>query len=146
VNTPDCYDFFLFDSGENGFSGGGYLKLYDGDEIFAYITDELNDLVNITFHSMRGVGINEITDNEVNIFPNPAHANTNISFKLDQQSEVQVEVYSLVGALVYETPLHTQNSGEHTIQINTTSLEEGVYFVNLKINENIITKKITVIK
>jgi hypothetical protein len=141
-----CYDFFLYDSGGNGFVGGGYLKMYDGDDLLIYISDELEDVYNFTFHTMSGVGFDEITDQGINIYPNPAMTNTNVTYSLDQKSDVQVEIYSISGALVFESPVTSQNIGEQSFQINTTSLEEGVYFVNLKINENIITKKITVIK
>jgi len=146
TETTDCYDFFLYDSGENGFSAGGYLKLYDDGELFAYVSDELQDVYNITFHADLGMGINEITNKEILVYPNPVNNLANISYSLEQKSTVAIDIYSLSGTLVYETPIKTQNIGEQNIQINTTSFEEGIYFVTLNINGSTVIKKLTVIK
>ena len=146
IDATDCLDFYLYDSGENGFIGGGYLKLYDGADIFAYVSDELTDMVNITFHASTGVGIDELNENAINVFPNPSNINTNISYTLNKESEVQISVFSISGALVFESPISKQKAGNQKYEINTSSLEEGIYFVALKINESSITKKLTVIK
>lgn len=228
-----CYTFYLYDSGNDGFAGGGYLKIYDDGVVIAYITDELestwdmtmsplnplaapmdfeaaieaydisfswsapskanllgyniyeatdmqtpinttlidateymftvsnngdyefylaavydegmSDLVGPVFAGIN-VGISELANGALNIYPNPVHENATLSFVLKESAQVEVSVYSLVGSLVYEIPAQTLNSGQQNVQINTTSLEEGIYFVNLLVNGESITKKITVLK
>jgi len=145
IDNTDCYDFFLYDSGGNGFQGGGYLKLYDGNDIFEYVT-EFEDVVNITFHADLGIGIPEFTNTELNIYPNPVNDVANINYNLKEESNVKVEVYSISGALILDYPSQNQNIGNHIIVINTSTLQEGIYFVNLTINKKVVSKRITVIK
>ncbi|OYT15799.1 MAG: hypothetical protein B7C24_11115, partial [Bacteroidetes bacterium 4572_77] len=51
IDGSDCYNFVLRDQVGDGFMGGGYLKLKDDGDVFVYITDELEDLIGITFHA-----------------------------------------------------------------------------------------------
>jgi hypothetical protein len=55
IDVGGCYGFTLFDSQGDGFAGGGYLKLYDDGLVFAYITDELEDVVDIPFNAMNAL-------------------------------------------------------------------------------------------
>ena len=146
VDATDCYDFFLYDSGGNGFQGYGYLKLFDGEELIVEVINDFGEVENITFHADLGTGIDQITNNNLSIYPNPAQESANINYTLENNSNVSIEVYSLLGSKVFETTPTTQNVGEQNFILHTASLEEGIYFVNLKINNETITKKITVIK
>ena len=146
VETTDCYDFFLYDSGGNGFSAGGYLRLDDNGETFAFISDELEDVYNVTFHADLDMGIDEITNDLISVYPNPANNSAVINYYIEHKSMVKINVYSISGALVYDTPAEIQNIGEQNIQINTSSFEEGIYLINMKIDDTVITKKMTVLK
>jgi len=233
VNNSGCYDFFLYDSGNDGFAGGGYLKLKDNGTVFAYITDQLEDVLDIPFHANNplagpsdfdytmtnynidftwtapakanllgyniyeasdlstpinttlisgtsysytvagngnyefylvaeydegssdmvgplfidiNVGINELSNNRFNIYPNPATDKTSLSFYINESAQVSVSVYTLSGSLTMEIPAQKMNAGDQIIQINTKPLKEGLYFINLHIGNQIITKKISVIK
>jgi len=144
LDVNGCYTFFLMDEGENGFSG--YLKLMDDGEIFVDISDELVDVTETTFHTDSNIGLDELSASSISIYPNPSQYFTNISYLLSETSLVSVDVYSITGAQVLTVPAVKQNIGNQKININTTSLEKGIYFVSLNINGQIITKKITVIK
>lgn len=146
VNT-DCYILRLFDSSGNGFSGNGYLKLKDNGAVFAYITTELEDQLDITFLAGDPTGISPISmEHEVSIYPNPSYETAHVSFLLEEKANVNISIYNIVGSQVLEIPNRTLNAGEQNIEFNTNSLEEGIYFVNLQINNQTITKKITVLK
>jgi len=144
LNMNECYTFYLMDSGENGFSG--YLKLKDDGEVFANITSELVDEIQIVFHTDDNTGFDKMETNNINIYPNPSKNMTNISYSLHENAQVEVNVYSVTGSQVINLPASLQKAGNQSIHINTSSLEEGIYFVSLKINDKMITKKITVIK
>lgn len=146
VDATDCYDFFLYDSDGDGFQGYGFLKLYDGEELLVEVINNFGEVKNITFHADLGTSINQITNNNLCIYPNPAQESANIKYTLDNNSTVSIEVFSLLGTMIFETTPSIQSVGEQKFQLNTASLEEGIYLVNLKINTETITKKITVIK
>lgn len=228
-----CYGFALFDSQGDGFSGGGYLKLYDDGLVFAYITDELEDIIDIPFHAMNplagptefnatlegydiafewtapskavlegyniyeaadletpindalitetsfdytvsgngsyefylaavydegmsdfvgpvfldiNVGIEELANGDFKIYPNPITQNAQLTFDLTENAQVEWGMYSITGSLVIESTPQTMSVGQQKVNINTENLEDGIYFLSLKINGETSTKKVTVLK
>lgn len=86
------------------------------------------------------VGINEVTVNNtiVNVYPNPAKDILNISAS---QNIINVTLINTFGQLVFGSDVN----GSNTI-INTSSLTDGVYYLQIKTADGITTKKISVIK
>ena len=79
-------------------------------------------------------GINENNlQNSVVIFPNPANDLLNV--KLSQQFE-SVEITNMLGQLLYSNRVT-----DSFLQINISSLTSGVYFIRLKGENGIATKK-----
>ena len=233
VDGGGCFDFYLYDQGGNGFAGGGYLKLYDDGLVFAYITDELESILDIPFGAMNplaspmdfdatinnydidfswtapskatllgyniyeagdmetpinsslidatnytytvsgngafefylaavydegmsdlvgpvfldiNVGINEMGIGNMNVYPNPIHDNAQLTFQLNESAQVEWSIFNLTGSKVIDSPIQTLNAGEQNIQINTSQLEDGIYFINLLINGESTTQKISVLK
>lgn len=233
VDGGGCYTFYLYDSGGDGFAGGGYLKLYDDGLVFTYITDELSDVVGVTFEAMNpltspdefvasiddyvinfewtapakavlegyniyeasdmdtpindalitetnytytvsengyyeyylaavydegmsdlvgpvfadiNVGIEELQNGTFNVYPNPIVQNAQIALTLKENAQVEWSLISLTGSTVVETSPVSLSAGQQTIEINTDHIEDGLYFINLKINGKAIIKKITVLK
>ena len=85
-------------------------------------------------------GIGDIINNEnIAIYPNPA--NEHFYIKINSNNNLTVNVYSIVGKLVFKTIINKQLN-----EINIDNLSEGIYFVNI-INEktgNEITRKLIV--
>ena len=79
-------------------------------------------------------------------FPNPTNEVSTISFNLAESATVSMEVFNNVGSLVYAENAKTMNAGTQKITFDGTNLSGGIYFVNLKVGEQIITKKISLIK
>ncbi len=78
--------------------------------------------------------------NEVTIFPNPSRGTINIA--LTEKGPSSVEIYSVVGKLVKSTQI--QNT--QLITIDVSDQPNGVYFVNVKTDKGVITKKVMVSK
>lgn len=92
------------------------------------------------------VGIDEVVNGaSFNMFPNPANGNTNMNFSLDQDHNVTIEVYNVLGEKVYVANQGKMGAGEHTITVNTTSFVNGVYTVKLT-TDNATTSKELVIQ
>lgn len=80
-------------------------------------------------------------------YPNPFNPGTTISFRLDLPSRVSLRVQTITGqevaVLVNDQML---NSGMHSRYFDASSLASGVYFYQLQSGEQIITKKMLLIK
>jgi len=232
IDASACYDFALYDNAGDGFDGG-YLKLKDDGLTFVYITDELEDYLDIPFHTMNAlaapldfiaeannyvvtfewtapskaellgyniyevsdlenpindvlitetnyqytienngayefylaavydegmsdmvgpvfldinVGIEELNHGTFNVYPNPISQNAQITFELNESAQVEWSIFNLTGSMVLETSPEMMSAGAHNLNIQTEDLEDGIYFLNLKINQKSTTKKITILK
>ena len=78
---------------------------------------------------------------EILVFPNPSNGTLNIA--LTEKKETTIEIYNLVGELIYTSgnPLNTQ-----LFTINIDNQPNGIYFVNIKTENKITTKKVLIAK
>jgi hypothetical protein len=79
-----------------------------------------------------------------NFYPNPAQDQINLNYEIRNAGEVNVEIYNLVGAKVYENYLGRQMSGFNNQEINVSDLTEGIYLMRLTVNNSPLTKKIII--
>jgi len=66
--------------------------------------------------------------------PNPFSTSTVLQYTLSQKSEVNAALYSIDGQLISPIIQATQGAGLHTFQVNTSSLESGIYFCRFNVN------------
>ena len=71
----------------------------------------------------------ESTLSTLDIFPNPAVDNTNIKFTLKNNNAVVVNVYNMMGSLVYTQNNGTLPAGVNQVSINTANFASGMYNV-----------------
>ncbi|MFH1004019.1 MAG: T9SS type A sorting domain-containing protein [Bacteroidota bacterium] len=95
-----------------------------------------------------GTGINEQNINVLSLTntPNPAKDMTMISYEITNFSEVIISVYDITGKELMSMNQGMQQAGNHLVKINTSELSSGMYFYSLKANEQLLTRKMTVIK
>jgi len=84
-------------------------------------------------------GINEFSENDYNIYPNPVVDELYISGKLD---DVYIKIYDLSGQLV-KTTYSDQNS---KIRISMNSLESAFYMLNIESTDGRILNRLKIIK
>ena len=96
--------------------------------------------------SINSVSLDEyaVTENDINIFPNPASDFVNIEI-LNQNSEEEVEVrlFDTKGTLVYSENVSSNNN---KVTFDVSKLAEGVYTVTVFNDFFSTSKKITVVK
>jgi hypothetical protein len=68
-----------------------------------------------------------------------------LEFSVNSSMPVMVEVINTLGQKVIVKSLGNV-SGNQRISLESSQLESGMYFVNLKIGDNVVSKKLTVIK
>ncbi|MBO6572816.1 T9SS type A sorting domain-containing protein [bacterium] len=79
-------------------------------------------------------------------YPNPFNPSTTISFSLNKQEKVTLEVFNMVGQLVETVTNKIYNAGSHSITFRAENLASGVYFYRLKTSEKVFSKRFTLIK
>ena len=102
------------------------------------VTSNLKNVVwydNLYLHKNTTLGVDDFFANAVKLHPNPAYGVVNISTPTN--AVLEVSVHDLLGKLVI--PVQTIQS-----QLNISSLNPGMYFVNMKQGTNTATKKLLV--
>jgi len=89
------------------------------------------------------IEMNEVESVEMNIYPNPAHSSTRVDFSLKSRANATITVVNTVGQEVYFENLGTVE-GEVSIDLDVASFESGVYFVNVRTDNGMATKRLTV--
>lgn len=79
-------------------------------------------------------------------FPNPFNPATNIRFYLPEQRPVVVGVYNVVGQRVAQLKDEVLPQGEHTVAWDATDMPSGIYIIHLEIGNQVLTRKMTLIK
>lgn len=80
------------------------------------------------------------------VYPNPASDKANIDFTLTNSGNVSIDIYNIYGehiANVYDSFI---NEGFNSININTSNLAAGVYFITLRNAGESVTKQINIIR
>ncbi len=94
-------------------------------------------------------GINEITPANLNVsqnVPNPFSDVTVINYSLAENVGVSLEVFDITGQKVQTIEQGKQAIGVHTIQLNSGTLQAGMYFYTLTAGTSRITKRMIIVK
>nr|MBA3706493.1 T9SS type A sorting domain-containing protein [Bacteroidota bacterium] len=65
------------------------------------------------------------------IYPNPANQLAIINYQLENNSEVKISIWDILGKEEMQIANEKQTAGEHELTINTTQLQNGIYFVRI---------------
>ena len=88
--------------------------------------------------------INEIKDNfSLNLYPNPAINSTTLEVYSDNNSDIEINIIDVLGKNVFSEKTKVY-SGKNIKTLDVSNLQQGVYFINTSINNNVISKKLTV--
>jgi hypothetical protein len=69
-------------------------------------------------------------------YPNPFNPTTQIKFSIPQTTQVQLDVYSILGQKVSTLINGTMNSGTHTVSFDGKNLSSGVYIYRITTPES----------
>ncbi|MFH1197247.1 MAG: T9SS type A sorting domain-containing protein [bacterium] len=79
-------------------------------------------------------------------YPNPFNPTTRIEYSLPVQSQVKLEVFNVLGKHIATLINRTQEAGSHSISFDASDLSSGIYFYKLTSQDNVITKKMMLLK
>ncbi len=107
-------------------------------------TSSWSDVFNFTTTSP--IGIEEIGNNSVSIFPNPSlNGKINIQIAANSSNDISISVLNLVGQEIFNQ-MYSIKNGNKLISLDLNSNPNGIYFIKLKQGDNIITRKIILSK
>ena len=81
---------------------------------------------------------------EVQLYPNPSTGFYNLTLNLEEASNVSIAVYDMVGKRVVDVVNGLTEQSQY--EIDLSNFEEGIYFLRAQINEQTITKKLSLVK
>jgi hypothetical protein len=80
-------------------------------------------------------------------YPNPFNPSTSIEFSITELSNVSLNIYTITGELVGSLITEKEFSqGTYKVSFDASTLSSGIYLYSLKAGNNILTKKMTLIK
>jgi len=116
---------------------------YDMTDATWYYTTS-TPMVRMNFNPV--VGVNEVENTyALSVYPNPANTNATVSFSLNKEAAVSINVTDLSGKVVYMNTLGTVN-GTQSVNVTTDALKSGVYMVNVTVDGNVSTQKLVIRK
>jgi hypothetical protein len=116
---------------------------YDATDLTWYYSTSTS-AVRMDF-SPASINENELVSG-MGVYPNPANANTNVTFSLNNTANVNITVTDLAGKVVYTDALGNVAAGTTEVSLNTTSLSEGVYMINVVANSAVSTQQLVIRK
>ena len=113
---------------------------YDGSTNFA-VAEALSNVTT----TVAGIGIEEVNLSAgVSVYPNPANDFINVAYGLTNNSVVTVDVINIVGERVMTEYIGSQAAGNYTSRLDVSNLSAGVYMLNVTINGNSNTVRVSV--
>ncbi len=109
------------------------LNQFTGQEnvrvAFAFLNAFGNNLYldDIEFFQTADVDLFRPQENTFIIFPNPTDSEFKLTFNLAKKEDVQIAIYDLRGALIYQGQF--EKTLNHTYEFDIPSLRNGVYFI-----------------
>ena len=137
LNAQTCHTFTIYDSYGDGIDAGygaGSFTVTDGNGTILASGGQFTDVDGDAFKTgdATTVGVNDFTSN-LSVYPNPVKDVLTI-----EGNYTSIDIIDVSGRLVL--------SSEATKNINVSSLADGVYMLNIKTENGIAVKKITITK
>ena len=82
----------------------------------------------------------------INNYPNPATVSTKIQYSVVENGQVTVKVYDVVGKEVTTLVNENKSKGTYELNYNTSSLQSGLYFYTMTVNNKLIATQKLIVK
>jgi PKD repeat protein len=135
INSNEISSYVYTDRNLTAGSYNYRLKQIDLNGNFEYFN--LTETVNIEIPDEFYISQN---------FPNPFNPSTTFNFNLPVASNLKISLFDLNGKLIKVLENGYKTSGYHEIRINAADLTSGIYYCNFETDENIVTRKMILLK
>ncbi len=79
-------------------------------------------------------------------YPNPFNPTTQISYILNKNGKVNLTIYNMLGETVKTLVNESQVAGRYSYTVDASDLSSGIYFYTLSTGNQVVTKKMTLLK
>lgn len=117
---------------------------YDATDLTWYYSTSTS-AVQMNFDPSLSVNENENVFG-MGVYPNPANADANVTFSLNNAADVNITVTDLSGKVVYTNALGNVSAGTTEVSLNTAALSNGVYMINVAADNAVSTEKLVIRK
>lgn len=100
---------------------------------------------NLTDVKDRNTGVPNAFVLEQN-YPNPFNPSTTIQYSIAKSANVSLKIFNVLGAEIATLVNKSQTAGNYEVEFNASKLTSGVYFYQLRTNNNVETKKMMLMK
>jgi len=118
-----------------------------GDEDFI----DVNQIIYLEIDTLglfpsNNVSINNIKNTtKFTVYPNPTNDHTSISISLDKTEKVTLTIVNILGKEISREE-KVLFSGKTTELLDISNFQNGIYFINLQIGNNLTTQKLVINK
>ena len=77
-------------------------------------------------------------------YPNPASGVTMLTYSLPAETEIKLALFDPVGKMISLLDEGMKTSGTHTLQVNVSKFEPGIYYYRLEANGSSLTRKMVI--
>ncbi|MCZ4408663.1 Omp28-related outer membrane protein [Cryomorphaceae bacterium 1068] len=144
----DCYSFEIYDYYGDGiccqYGNGSYevVDMASSETILeggAFSAEEAKNFAAGVLSVDNVTSVNDFT-----MFPNPTNGLLNVEFNLVSSQRVSIDVLDLTGRLIISKDLGVLPAGYSLQQINLSGQSEGLYLLNMNVNDGRVVGKFTV--
>lgn len=154
VNKICKYDGSNFCAISNGLNERGVKLLVYNDELIiagSFFSADGADFNNILRYNPTGGDDNKnsfvpIAQSTVQNYPNPFNPKTTIKYKVLSKELVSVKIYDIIGREVLTLVNEVKEPGTYSVLFDGSNYASGIYFYQLKIGNDIQTKKMVLVK
>ena len=119
--------------------------------LFAFLDSSIVDSASAKFRSIStgSVDDDQLAPSAITLrqnYPNPFNPSTTIPFSLQEQRDVSLKIFNLVGSEVAALVSQRLPRGDYEFQWNPTNLPTGAYLYRLQSGSILQSKKLTIIK
>jgi hypothetical protein len=111
-------------------------ELYQTWEAKGWVNESIT---NWTYDLIIGIEQNNLVNQSVSLYPNPASDKAFVCYSLNSTSDLIIKLYDFTGKLIKQIQNGNQDKGQYTIEFNTLNMPEGIYFLSIESNSEIIT-------
>jgi hypothetical protein len=131
-NSPKEYSYT-----DNNLRSGSYsyrLKQIDNDGSYDY-----SNIVEIKIGLPTNLELNQN-------YPNPFNPSTTISFTIPNSGDVSLKIFNALGEEVATLLDGYREAGVYAVNFNAVNLPSGMYIYQMKTNQTLLTKKMSLLK
>jgi len=125
----------MLDYGSNGMpkcvilGGTSHTVFYNANNTFS--SSAMTTAIQNALNATTGITEQQNEISSISVFPNPAGVSTSVSYTLESSADVRIDIYNLVGENVKNVFTGKQSAGEQKLDIDSSKLSNGIYFVKL---------------